>query len=691
MNANQLLDGIGDAKGNYIWEAQRHRCGEIPPKKRIPLRKTLLIAAVIALMLLLVGCAVVCVFHLQDLKIGEYSRRSTGEVGNALSVQGFAGSPGYQAAKEWYEWKQAYDPDLTVYHSEEAFSEDYGEDYWEYNLYSREMKDKVDDICAKYGLELLGRAYFVPNTEDAFRALGISGITKPGARAEIQLLSNYFYQNGSFQIEGYVTPTGEDCPWPYSSLFQFVCTRKDCFMDTYIAIGDLDRYEQWTYTTGDGTEVLLALSSDGALMLADKGEYFLAVLGINTRAGNVLDGEYTMDRAGLEAHAELFDFTIRPQRVSGESLAAVEELQAEEAARLEQVNKEREQKRAEFEHFLGKESYAARVTYHLENDFDAERLGFTFLDLDGNGTQELIIGKDGYIQYIYTETDGETAEIYGWANSAPVYLTEDGYLIQTFDVGDVSLSRYFNKVIDGKLVTEKVVLHDISGFYGTESPWRLVYAFTQEDDHPITEAEFWEIYNSPRGRVVLDMLPLTEYPLEEKAASGSSQKLRVDNDHESYSSLVRDSIINPPESAPGEYITCRYALLDLNGDGQEELYWDEDYVQRIYTMKDGKLVTLLWGAEVDLCQDHIVQVVHSYPGSSKTYCYYRIDGFEPVLVDYLRYDQDRDPANPWFRSTDASGQDISLVPITQTEFDSIRASYPPVELNRKPITEYPLG
>ena len=73
MNANQLLDSIEDAKGKYIWEAQQHRCGEIPPKKRLTLRKTLLIAAVIALMMLLVGCAVVYVFHLQDLKIGEFS------------------------------------------------------------------------------------------------------------------------------------------------------------------------------------------------------------------------------------------------------------------------------------------------------------------------------------------------------------------------------------------------------------------------------------------------------------------------------------------------------------------------------------------------------------------------------------------------------------------------------------------
>ena len=57
MNADQILDMIGDARGEYILQAQQHRAGTAP-KQRPSLRRSLLIAAVIALMLLLVGCTI---------------------------------------------------------------------------------------------------------------------------------------------------------------------------------------------------------------------------------------------------------------------------------------------------------------------------------------------------------------------------------------------------------------------------------------------------------------------------------------------------------------------------------------------------------------------------------------------------------------------------------------------------------
>lgn len=59
MNSNDILDMIGDANGEYIWDAQRVRSGELPAgQPRLSLRKPLLIAAIVALCLLLVGCTV---------------------------------------------------------------------------------------------------------------------------------------------------------------------------------------------------------------------------------------------------------------------------------------------------------------------------------------------------------------------------------------------------------------------------------------------------------------------------------------------------------------------------------------------------------------------------------------------------------------------------------------------------------
>lgn len=66
MNANEILDMIGDAKGTYLWETQKYRDGTAGAKH---LPRLWLVAAVIGLMLLLVGCMVAYVLRLQDLKV----------------------------------------------------------------------------------------------------------------------------------------------------------------------------------------------------------------------------------------------------------------------------------------------------------------------------------------------------------------------------------------------------------------------------------------------------------------------------------------------------------------------------------------------------------------------------------------------------------------------------------------------
>ena len=59
MNSNDILDMVGDAKGTYVWDAQNIRSGSVSAtEKKVSAKRTLLIAAMIALMLLLVGCTI---------------------------------------------------------------------------------------------------------------------------------------------------------------------------------------------------------------------------------------------------------------------------------------------------------------------------------------------------------------------------------------------------------------------------------------------------------------------------------------------------------------------------------------------------------------------------------------------------------------------------------------------------------
>ena len=89
-------------------------------------------AAIVALMLLLVGWAVVYVLSMQEIWIGEQEiyqdvfayDPDTGEaieyIGQetiteqVLTLAGLKGSPNYLAAMEWFDFKKEYDPDHSI-------------------------------------------------------------------------------------------------------------------------------------------------------------------------------------------------------------------------------------------------------------------------------------------------------------------------------------------------------------------------------------------------------------------------------------------------------------------------------------------------------------------------------------------------------------------------------------------------
>ena len=67
MNANDVLDMIGDAKGTYVWDAQKVRAGaDSTIKRKIPARKILLIAAVI---ILLAATITACAYAIQRIRM----------------------------------------------------------------------------------------------------------------------------------------------------------------------------------------------------------------------------------------------------------------------------------------------------------------------------------------------------------------------------------------------------------------------------------------------------------------------------------------------------------------------------------------------------------------------------------------------------------------------------------------------
>lgn len=121
MNSNDLLDIIGDARDSHVLDAVKTRNGAHPEKKQLSIKRVVLIAAVVALALLLVGCTVAYVLSMQKLKIAEEPGvrnfnvegtwvSPTEVTQDIISIRGYPGSSNQLATQEWYEFEKTYDP-----------------------------------------------------------------------------------------------------------------------------------------------------------------------------------------------------------------------------------------------------------------------------------------------------------------------------------------------------------------------------------------------------------------------------------------------------------------------------------------------------------------------------------------------------------------------------------------------------
>lgn len=685
MRAMDLMTGLNGIRDGFIAEAGAFRQGNRKPH-RLSGKKLWLIAAIIALMVLLVGCAVVYMLHLRDMAFGQDTQEALGgevQSRTLLSIQGVKGTPGYQATKEWHEWLQTYDPDDTIYHSEEAFSEDFGEEYYAYNLYTREMKDKLDEICAKYGLNLLGKMYVDPDEAAACKALGIQGILRPGARAETNFGGMRYYADGSFTVEGRMTLT--DSVWPYEEIVTFSCSRKDSFSDLYASVGPEGTYEEWNDTTSDGVDVLIVLEQKNelnqpAFMIADRGEYVFVFSALE------YDREWTKE--ALEAYAEAFDFTVRPQRVSEKAITAAQE-------RREAADEEAADKMDKNRHFYSELGYDARIKSRMEFSTHPSQLGYCLMDLDGDGVEELIVGENGYIIAVYNKREdgtqylmspiyafpdmiGESAsylsdmgEKYGF--NSYMYLCEDNVLAYVAATTEGQMAYYFAKVENGEYTWTDCVFYYPNSDHYKDNPWISVPDMTREHIKvPITEEQFHETVRS-HPRVFLTLTPITQYPLADNSPSGIGG---ADDSYGSFTELL--------EYLKGYENPWSYTRLDLDGDGQQELFLTQGAWKGVLTVKNGKVKILECGEHLSICKGNYILHTQSYLDGNSATSIYQVQNGNAILVDYLRYDKDADPENPWFYGTDA--QDTSIKPISQQQYEAILAKYVPLELETRPVS-----
>ena len=222
MKGENLLLGLSYIDRKFIEESEQEcpvkkvavsagGLNQAQPKQRSA-RKIWLIAAVIALTLLLVGCAVVYVLHLQDMKIGEEvitQEAWTGPSGeyvpptqwisSQLSLQGYNGSPEQLALREWLDFKEQYDPDNILLKENNMNESGVPEQYnITYDCYTFEMMDKLNEILDKYHLKPLGTWIYFDRWETSlfYEALRLDSLCR--SDADVQGMAGYFSPEGSF-------------------------------------------------------------------------------------------------------------------------------------------------------------------------------------------------------------------------------------------------------------------------------------------------------------------------------------------------------------------------------------------------------------------------------------------------------------------------------------------------------------
>ena len=334
MKGKDLLLGMNYVNVKFVEEAEN--VTQLREEKKIlSLRRPVLIAALIAMLLMLVGCVAAYVLRMDALKIGEttdeqyvYAEDGVSILGTetvnleVLTLSGLEGSEGYQAALAWYKFMQSYDPKGEIQTSTWGNEPAFPAEYQHYGLYSQEMKDALDAILKEHKLKPVGAQLDFRTTKNMCQALGIERILTTYNGVMLRSDSGAAYENGNFWLNLDVELPGNAEVTNTSAVLYW--NRKDCFSSDLITIEATGDWKEWNYTTAAGNNVLIIRSpSDRRGWIIYERKEAMMFLQIDTRidCGYNVDGKtwweqsYMTDNQ-MELVADAIDFNIQPKLVN---------------------------------------------------------------------------------------------------------------------------------------------------------------------------------------------------------------------------------------------------------------------------------------------------------------------------------------------------------------------------------------
>ena len=680
MKPIDLLKSLGNIKDTYVISAEEFRQGKQQVKvKRLSTKRALLIAAVIALTLLLVGCAVVYVLRMQNLHVGEYSTYMPtiyDEDGNVipvetrkptqlLSIQGVH----MDALAEWVEFTNSYDQDGTIMAEAERASHEGGPgNPWDfpdnyhltYGCYSQEMIDKLDEIVEKYDLKLLSAYTTCQRYEMSvmFEALGFDGMMLDSPKAKVEYADGDFHLEGSFWLELFLTMEGEH--WKCDDeIVTVLYSVKDYFDPRTSGVLDFNNYTQWDYTREDGRQVLLALSEGAARIYADTPEAMMIV----SLSGNTwIDGQQVnMTPEALEEIAELIDLNIHPHAAEQANVdrlkaAAIAAHEAEQAAK--QQNRENA-------------GYQEYVDYYYDLVRDMGGGSYLLWDVNSDGVEELVINGDS----ILSMKDGKSYKYFDFASTGIIpggFRPCQGnvFEIWTEDWGD---NRYYFYQADAEGVT---FLTGLSRSVKTGQWYRNDEAGNQTEI-TVTEAQ---AIRDTYPNIDFHWTPLKYY----------GKDYTPPNYSDPYANHIAN-VLDRVEKAQN----YEYALLDIDGNGVQELIAKDSpqerdhqtyYYLSVYTIQDGEVKEVAGGISHILEGGILESSDEHAPGNINRafYEFYRYTEDGGQLIEKVMYE----PDGYWARQEHGKNGHA----VQEEEALSVINAYKVkrIELDMKPFSEYPM-
>jgi len=341
MKSRKMLHAFGKIDDEFVDEYLESLRKQEAGKRVI--HKPLLIAAIVALMLFLLGCAWT-VLYLQDFQVGQrettravyddYHREIEGyeEVSQqVLTLSGLEGSPSHMAAQEWFDFLESCGGEDSIREKtlEAGSFPEFAPQYDAYLLYTQQMADKLDELCEKYGLKLAGEQLDLRSTQELMRCVGIDHVMMPQTYFTGLVTNGTGYSGGNFDLSIHLNMLPGEGAWPHNIFVHFIYSRKDCLSTDFWYLDTEKEWKQWSYATASGQSVLIlrAPGESDAYLIRDCGDAIMAAVfepGYNPLTDDPdFEPEWMTDRQ-VEQVADAIDFSIRPSLPDMDARVAAE-------------------------------------------------------------------------------------------------------------------------------------------------------------------------------------------------------------------------------------------------------------------------------------------------------------------------------------------------------------------------------